>query len=288
MYFWQKYVKILIMLKKIIITTAAIFLALGSVVYFNRVEIRDFLGNAGKKSLPPAVSYNETAKIGLANGNAEAVEVLGVEADLKLPEKNSAVSDERPAVSVPGEYNLAVPFAPQAPFANWDAVHEDACEEASAIMAASFVLKKEIPDMPFMDRQILDIVAWEDKNFGFSKDTDAAKTAEILQRYYGLKNVEAKYDISLDDIKKEVAAGRPVIIPAAGRELHNPYFRAPGPLYHMVVVKGYTKDAIITNDPGTKRGADFVYDNDIFYDAIHDWNNGDVLNGRKAMIIVKE
>ena len=62
-----------------------------------------------------------------------------------------------------------------------------------------------------------------------------------------------------------------------------------GPLYHMLVVKGYTKDGtIITNDPGTRRGADFLYDPDALFNAVHDWNGGNVNEGAKVMVVVEE
>jgi len=270
------------MKKKIIITIVAVLVVLGSAVYFNRVKIGEWIFELQKKNLPPAVSYNgATKKLGLVNGNVETIDVIPLQADLQMNQPAS--------VSLPDEINLDVPFTPQAPFGVWDAIHEDACEEASAIMAAHFVLKEPIPDAAYADKEILKMVDWEKKNFGFWVDTDAEKTAEMTKGLYGLKTVELKYDITIDDIKAAVAAGYPVIIPAAGRELHNPYYRPPGPLYHMMVVKGYTKDGkIIVNDPGTKRGKDFTYDEKLLLNAIHDWNGGDVLKGRKVMIIVKE
>lgn len=272
--------------KKIVITIIAIIAVFGSAVYVNRVKITDFILEWQKKNLPKAAPYGQTQKkLGFVNGSVETIDVIPLQADLKLPVDSSQQS----VVSIPAEFNLDVPFTVQAPLGVWDALHDDACEEASAIMTSSFIFKKLIPDAAYADKEILKIVDWENTNFGFSKDTDAKKTAEILQKFYGLKNVEVKYDIALDNIKAAVASGFPVIVPAAGRELHNPYYRAPGPLYHMLVVKGYTKDGkIITNDPGTKHGENYVYDGQVLWNAIHDWNGGDVLNGKKAMIVVKE
>ena len=55
----------------------------------------------------------------------------------------------------------------------------------------------------------------------------------------------------------------------------------------MLVIKGYTKDGrFITNDPGTRRGANYLYDPNIVLNAIHYWNGGDVKNGKKAVIVV--
>ena len=36
-------------------------------------------------------------------------------------------------------------------------------------------------------------------------------------------------------IKEFLMAGKLVIVPAAGRQLGNPYYKAPGPVYHMLV-----------------------------------------------------
>lgn len=271
--------------KQIIITIVAIIAVFGSAVYFNRVKIGEWVFELQKKGLPAAKNYDQAMKkIGFVNGSAETIDIIPLQADLQLP----ADSRQSTVDSFPKELNLDVPFTAQAPFGVWDALHEDACEEASVIMASHFVLKKSIPDAAYADAEIKKIVDWEDKNFGFSKDTNAEKTAEILQKLYGLKNAEVKYDITLDDVRAAVGQGYPVILPLYGRGL-NPYFRVPGPLYHMVVVKGYTKRGqFIVNDPGTKRGKDYVYDGAYLMDRIHDWNDGDVLNGKKAMIIVKE
>ncbi len=251
----------------------------------NRVKISEWVFELQKKNLPKAENYDgATKKIGFVNGSVQTIDIIPLQADLTLP-----VDGRQSTVdSIPAEINLDVPFTSQAPYAVWDAIHEDACEEASVIMAAHFVLKKSIPDAAYADKEIAKIINWEDQNFGFSKDTNAEKTAEILRKFYGLKNTEVKYSVTLDDVKTAVGRGYPVIFPLHGRGL-NPYFRDGGPLYHMLVIKGYTKDGkIITNDPGTKRGKNYVYGADFLLNAIHDWNGGDVINGGKAMIIVKE
>jgi len=54
------------------------------------------------------------------------------------------------------------------------------------------------------------------------------------------------------------------------------------------VIKGFLSDGqIITNDPGTRKGADYLYDPQILLDAIHDWNDGDVPRGEKNMIVIR-
>jgi len=209
-----------------------------------------------------------------------------------VPKAQTKVPASLPAgenrAGVPAEINLAVPFAAQAPYRIWDAVHEETCEEASLLMVDAYYKKIKKITPATAEAGLLKLVDYQKKIFGFFEDTDAAQTARLLKDYFGYKNVAVTYNINIEDIKKELAAGRPVIVPAAGKLLGNPYFRGGGPDYHMLVIKGYTKDGFfITNDPGTRRGADYLYKFDKLYQAIDDWDSQKAaLSGRKAMIVI--
>lgn len=192
------------------------------------------------------------------------------------------------ASTLPTSKNLNVSFTSQAPYAVWDEDHNEFCEEASVLMVARFWQGRRIANRDDAERSLQRLKRWQLKRFGYFKDTTAEETATILREYYKLKNVAVIKNPSITAIKREVAAGRPVIVPAAGRLLGNPYFRRPGPLYHMLVIKGYTKDGkFITNDPGTRRGANFLYKPSVIMKAMHDWNGGDVVHGQKVVIVVR-
>ena len=189
---------------------------------------------------------------------------------------------------LPEEVNLEIPFTSQAPFSDWSYPFNHTCEEAAVLMAHYYVEGKTTIDPAQAKAELLDLVEYEDKNYGFSEDTDTAQTAQLIKDYYR-HSVKVKYDISLEDIKKELAKGNPVIVPAAGQLLNNPHFKPPGPLYHMLLIKGYDATEFITNDTGTIWGADFVYSYQTLENAIHDLENGDlenIANGRSAMISV--
>ncbi len=68
--------------------------------------------------------------------------------------------------------------------------------------------------------------------------------------------------------------------------LGNPNFSGEGPLYHALVLKGYTETTFVTNDPGTRLGADYQYDFDTIMTAMHDWNGGGVENGAKVVVVI--
>lgn len=194
--------------------------------------------------------------------------------------------------SLPPSYQLAVTFAQQAPFGNWDALHEEACEEASMIMADKFY-KSQPLDESIMETEIQKLIKWEN-NKGYQVDLTADEAVSVLQIYFGLK-AELSSDVTAEHIKTEIFKGHLIIIPAAGRLLGNPNFKGAGPIYHMLVVKGWNDKEFITNDPGTRKGNGYRYSYNTLLNAVHDWDpvlaeNGmtdeEMAQGRKVIIIV--
>jgi hypothetical protein len=194
----------------------------------------------------------------------------------------------KPAAAVPVEVNLAVPFTAQAPRGIWEPPYKEFCEEASVLMAVSYLQGEAIEGVADAEQKMLAIKAFEEERLGHYEDTTAEETAVILREYYKIKDVTLLENPSAADLTAALAAGKLVILPAAGRLLGNPYYTPPGPLYHMLVIKGYTAEGkFITNDPGTRRGADFLYSPEVILNAMHDWRtDAQVDQGRKVVIIV--
>jgi hypothetical protein len=182
---------------------------------------------------------------------------------------------------------LSVPFTVQAPYAVWDATHEEACEEASMLMVVDYLADREDLRIPAdeAETRILELIDWETEH-GYSVDLTAAEVAKVLSERFGVQAQSVRYDVVR--ARQEISAGRPVIIPAAGRLLGNPYFRQPGPMYHMLVIKGYEDAEFITNDPGTRRGENFRYPESVFEAAVHDWNGGNVPEGEQMMVVIDQ
>jgi len=195
---------------------------------------------------------------------------------------------------LPDLINLDVPFTSQAPYKIWDELHDNACEEASIIMVYYYLTGKELT-REIAEKEILNMVDWQIKNWGGHFDLNAEQMIQLFENYFNsnLFTASISYDFTTEDVKKELVAGNPIIIPAAGRLLGNPYFTSPGPEYHALVIKGYDdkNSEFITNDPGTRRGANFRYNYQVLENAIHDFNNAfnnaDIVNGIKAMIVIK-
>jgi hypothetical protein len=204
-------------------------------------------------------------------------------ADSQTPESEQSESDE-----LPEEINLAVPFTPQAPHGDWSPPFKEACEEASVYMVHEYYngVPEGTIDPNKAEDDIRQIVEFEKSIFGYYKDTTAQKTGIFAEQFYGFTRIETIKNPTIDEIKRHVAAGRPVIVPAAGRELNNPYYTPPGPYYHMYVIRGYTDDGFITNDPGTRRGEGYVYEYQKVMESMHDYNSEDMQKGERVVIVI--
>lgn len=184
--------------------------------------------------------------------------------------------------------SLKVPFTPQAPTGNWDQLHNEACEEASAIMVSAYFSGDTRTKIPAeeVENQLTALTDWEQARFGYSLDTTTAETAEMIRLFYHLKaTVVSNY--TEKDIKDALNDNKLVIIPVNGRKIGNPYYRQPGPIYHMLVVRGYTATQLITNDPGTKNGENYRYSFTALKNAPADWDHAtDTIDESKSLMIV--
>ncbi len=219
------------------------------------------------------------------------------------PVPSSKVSESPiPATPTPipviGAVNLAVPFFSQAPRGDWSLPWQEACEEASAILVGAYWSGESLT-VDEMERRIRDAVSWQEDRYGYYEHTTARQTADMIRALYGFADVRVEYDIGTERIAQHVRAGRPVIVPLAGRLLGNPYYTSPGPAYHMLVVKGVAENGdIITNDVGTRHGKNLTYTPSVFLNAMHDAPEGGsgwplnvdpaeyIKTGRRAIIVV--
>lgn len=206
-----------------------------------------------------------------------------VKEDAIASKNNEAAEEESDSKMVMEKVLLDVPFIIQAPDGNWDNTHEEACEEASLIMIKNFIDKKSISTSSG-DSQMLDMIDWETKK-GLPISITLNQLNSIAREYYNLDSGRIVTNPTLDQFKKELADGKPIILPAAGKVLENPNFRNGGPNYHMLVIKGYDKNGFITNDPGTKKGEGYRYSFSNLIESMHDYDSSDILLGQKAFLV---
>lgn len=277
-----------------IITVSLLILA--GATYANRHVLKDWWTNFNQEEVPTAVSFDDIGitdytddnkNTGIAETQNTNETTDGITDDTEVTDVTEEnVNETVEEIKIPESINLAIPFTSQAPHANWDLPYQEACEEASMLMAARFLQGRTISGADDADKAILELVDHGITVMGYPIDMTAEQTANDIENFYEL-DTELIYDFTWDDVKLALAQGYPVIMPAAGRELGNPNFTSPGPIYHMLVIKGYTPSVVITNDPGTRKGADYQYSYDTLFKAAHDWNGGNVAEGKKVIIIVK-
>lgn len=135
---------------------------------------------------------------------------------------------------------LEVPFICQAPLQtveNWK-LHETSCEEAALLQAYLYETKSNITKEE-ANQEIFKMTDWQNQNMGGEHDLYADEMKQFIMGYYGLTDdqVEIIYDASIEDLKTEINADHPVIVPVTAKLIGNPYYPYPG--YHMLTVIGW-------------------------------------------------
>ncbi len=279
------------------IVLAVILVSGGAFAYAERGTIRDWWFELNRPTLPAAAKYVppsatsdarlQTPEPSVVEGGVATSEHYVLVSSPPTTPKSKPVDPFEEKGPLPAEANLAVPFTSQAPTGDWSLPYQEACEEASAIMVDAYYHGATGKILPDQAKQAIDnLVAFEKKFLGFYESTTAAETAALIKAYFNYSTVLVQPITGAGQIKRAIANGYPVIIPAAGKLLGNPNYRNGGPLYHMLVVKGYTKDRFITNDAGTRLGADYTYPFDTVLTAAHDWNGGKVTEGAPVLIVI--
>ena len=170
-----------------------------------------------------------------------------------------------------------VPFTPQAPLGEWfDPRQQYGCEEALSVMAMHWVKGESISLLEARE-EILAISDFQQENYGMFEDTSISDTeTRIFRDYYGYEYTKVRTGISVEDIKEELYRGNVILVPINGRTIQNPYYTAPGPLRHMIMVIGYDPKTrtFTTNDPGTKNGANFFYGEDVLAASLQNYETG--------------
>ncbi len=189
----------------------------------------------------------------------------------------------------PRSIKIKVPFTSQAPTGNWDQLHEEACEETSLLMIKYHKDGRELVLSSEAEKDIQQISQYIKNNLSNKEDLNINELKELSEKYFKISNTKIINNPSIEDLEKELSLGNLIVAPMAGRELNNPFFKNPGPLYHMLVISGYDGDKkeFTTQDPGTKRGKDFIYPYETILKAIHDFpdKKENILMGEKRILV---
>ena len=184
----------------LILHTILIIFIIAGIAYLGRHQIRDVWDQWMSEPVPESVSVTNF----LENSNQNVNENTNTQAD-----EEEVIRE--PEITIPDEFNLDVPFTTQSPFAEWTEQDDESCEEAASLITHYYWQNKTFTK-EVAQQELQSIVDFENEYFGFYKDTDASQTAEFIKELWGYERVVVVYDITIDDIKREVVQGRPAII----------------------------------------------------------------------------
>ncbi len=144
-----------------------------------------------------------------------------------------------------------VPFTRQAPLGEWnDPRQKDGCEEASIVMALSWVRGSDSIHPEEARRDIINMSEYERVMHGFFQDTSIQDTAQLMKDYYNYPHVRVQENISSENIKEVIAAGNLAIIPLNTQLVKSTLYKK-GPTRHTIIAVGYDdqKDEVNLHDP---------------------------------------
>jgi hypothetical protein len=172
---------------------------------------------------------------------------------------------------------IAVPYVSEVPDGRWFGSWKNACEEASITMVQAYYSGQKKVSIGNAKAFMQNLFNIERKAWGSDANSDVARTIKLItdNTDFNGRQVDAP---TVDDIKAELDAGRPIIAPINGFTLANKNipFLASGSGYHMFVIIGYDNATgeFIVNDTGdTIAGPGHRYSYARLMAAMHDYVN---------------
>ncbi len=176
--------------------------------------------------------------------------------------------------------NLPVPYIPEAPDGLMVKPWNNSCEEASTAMLDEYYSgnRDNGVSKAKAKKLILHYINIENKLFGYNGNTDAKEMVKVINEYSKYFEAKIKTDPTLEDIKNELKASRPVIALLYGKNLNNPriQFARNGSYYHTFVIKGFddaTEEFIVNDNGDLKKGLDLRYKYDTILGALRDYDH---------------
>lgn len=257
-----------------LIILATIFFVIGTFLACSRREsVQEYIVSG-----TPEISEEEAEELITEEVETDELEIDKIKSDvLKTGPKTAATKIETEPSTTITKILHSVPFASQAPFGDWsDQRQQDGCEEASILMAIKWARGESLSK----EEALKEILAASDyilEKYGKYRDTDLDDALTwIVRDYFAFEEAEVRKNISKADLITLLKEGHVIAAPMNGRTLKNPNFTPPGPINHMLLIRGYDpiKKVFITNDPGTRRGELYEYDEDLLFSALRAYPTG--------------
>jgi hypothetical protein len=171
--------------------------------------------------------------------------------------------------------SLSVPFIIEIPDGTWTGYWKNACEEASMSMVNQYYRGVASVSRAASKNLMIPLFTYQNSIWGSNADSNATRTAKIINN-----NLDYTATIvdnpTIEQIKNELRAGRPVISFHYAKNLYNPShrFRVDGSYFHVMVISGFddaTRE-FITEDPGAENGLDYRYKYDTLMSTLGDFD----------------
>jgi len=196
----------------------------------------------------------------------KAAVVISAPPATPTPEPVTPTAPPTPAPLPPSVF-IKVPYTSQFPYPGQWAEgnpHLEYCEAAALLMMADFYKGDSRDRIPAAeaDAAMGQIVQAERRTFPGVMDLPLISVGTVGNQMFGLRPTVAPAD--LQSIERQLAAGRPVVIPVMTR-LPNGVAIAPtygaGTVYHVILITGYdsAKGLLYTNDAGISAGQNYAY-----------------------------
>jgi len=217
-----------------------------------------------------------------SNVNCEVTADYFQPAETKCVESTSSTTIIKEVVPTPAPsvsndvVNLQIPYINEAPENQWVGSWKNACEEAVITMMEQYYTKKTTLTIAEGERFMQILFDAQKSAYGSDANSDTIRTLFLIDNYSSF-GATLKTNPTLDDIKQELLAGRPVMAFHYGFDLrnHNIPFLATGSSYHTTLIKGFddANQQFITHDPGDEiDGPDHRYGYEIFMNSLRDYN----------------
>lgn len=186
----------------------------------------------------------------------------------------------RPQISQAQEkevIKLKVPYTSEIPLGSWVKPWNNACEEATIVMAESYYFGNQTMDKKTAVKYMTPLFGIQNKIFGGNADTDATRTAKLINNYLAV-SATIKTNPTLEEIKEQLRAGKPVVSFHYAKNIKNPHYRwrAGGSYYHVVLLVGFddnTAEFFVHDSGDDVSGAYHRYSYDLIMNTLHDFNH---------------
>ncbi len=215
-----------------------------------------------------------------------SIDLSILEVQAQIPEQEIIIKEK--IQQLPPAVTIAAPFYPQAPDGKWVLPRAQACSEANIILAAYYLKNKSLTKEQFK-KEVIELTKIQQKAFGTYIEIPLHDLKSLYDTFYGdVWSTRILENPTLDDIKAQLAQGKLIIVPTAGRMLNNPHFFGDGPRFHTILIRWYDDRYFYTNEVWMMNGENFAYPQDVIMNAMHDLVKWDITQWAKRVLIIEK